>query len=407
MADRDVGERIDILFALAGARAASGDTGGASLGYRAVLELDPAHAEALHRLGSLRREDGDAGAAIRLLSRSLAVRPGHAHALNNLGGAYRDAGKPGLAYLALSAAADAMPGDARVRVNLGATLIELRRYGEAADALHEAVSLDPACDEGHHLLASALYRLHLGGAVDDAVHRARAWLAACPEAPLPRHSLAALGGEPPPPAASTDWVRTVFDRFGPSFDTHLRALSYGVPARIGEMARGGPTAGNARVLDLGCGTGLCGEHLRPLARHLAGVDLSRGMLAQAQAKGFYDWLAEGDIVTFLEDQPAGAWDLIVAADVFIYVGDLVPLLRSLSAALAAGGRFLFSIEAAGRGADEHGYELHASGRYRHAEDHVRRIVAGHGLVIDRVEDAVIRMERGAPVVGRIFVAAKP
>jgi predicted TPR repeat methyltransferase len=166
-------------------------------------------------------------------------------------------------------------------------------------------------------------------------------------------------------------------------------------------------AGGARVLDLGCGTGLCGEHLRPLARHLAGVDLSRGMLARAWAKGLYDRLVEGDIVNFLEDQPARTWDLIVAADVFIYVGDLVPLLRPLSSALGARGRFLFSIEAAGGGAAEHGYELHASGRYRHAEAHVRRIIAGHGLVVDHVEDTTVRMERGVPVTGWIFAASKP
>jgi predicted TPR repeat methyltransferase len=406
MMDGEAIDRISILFALAGARAVSGDREGSEEGYRAVLELDPAHSEALHQLGNLRREAGDVERAVRLISRSLAVRPGHPYALNNLGGALRDAGKPGHAYLALSAAVDAMPDDPRFKLNLGTVLLDLRRYRDAADVLYEAVSLDPACEEGHHLLASALYRLHLHGAADEATRRARAWLAACPDTPLARHSLAALSDGPPPAAASADWVRATFDRFGPSFDDHLNALSYGVPARIGDLVRESLRNGNARILDLGCGTGLCGKHLRSLARDLVGVDLSPGMLAQAQRKHLYDRLAERDIVSFLKDEPADAWDVMVAADVFIYVGDLGPVLRAAAPALRPGGRFLFSIEIAGD-ASGFGYELHASGRYRHTEEHVRQAAAAHGLAVHHAEAAMIRMEHGTPVSGCLFIVAKP
>lgn len=406
MVDRETIDRIDILFALASARAASGDREGGEAGYRAVLELDPAHFEALHRLGGLRREAGDVGHAVRLISRSLAVQPGHPYALNNLGGALRDIGKPGHAYLALSAAVDAKPDDPRFKINLGAILLDLRRYQDAADVLYEAVSLDPACGEGHHLLASALYRLHLHGAADEAARRARAWLATCPDTPLARHSVTALGGGPPPAAASAEWVRATFDRFGPSFDDHLNGLSYGVPARIGGLARENLRTGDARILDLGCGTGLCGEHLRPLAHDLVGVDLSPGMLVQARRKHLYDRLLERDIVSFLKDEPADAWDVMVAADVFIYVGDLAPVLRAAAPALRPGGCFLFSIEIADVGAAGCGYELHASGRYRHAEDYVRRAATGHGLTVHHAETVMIRMERGAPVSGRIFIVAK-
>ena len=89
---------------------------------------------------------------------------------------------------------------------------------------------------------------------------------------------------------------------------------------------GRPRAGRASewtCFDLGCGTGLCGLLLRPAGRDAGGVDLSPAMIEKARARGVYDRLEAGDLVEAMKKAPR-SFDLLVAADVFIYVGDLAP-----------------------------------------------------------------------------------
>lgn len=363
----------------------------------------PAHAPTLHRLGVLLRESGDPAGAVRLIGRSLAVAPGTPGALGDLGMALRDLGRPGQAYLALCAAEDGLPTDARVKLGLAGTLIDLRRYPEAADALAAVLALDGRIEEAHHLLASVLYRILAMGGRDEALARARAWTEAHPASPQARHALAALGGAPAPAQAGKDWVRLVFDRSAPTFDAHLTGLSYAVPERVAALlARHRPGAG-LDILDAGCGTGLSGALLRPSARRLVGVDLSPGMLAQARGKGVYDELVEADITAFLEGT-AAAWDLIVAADVFIYIGDAGPVFEAAGRALRPGGWLVASFED-GPAGDATGYSLHPSGRYRHSRDHVDALLASAGLRIVADEPVPVRLEMGVAIPGRIVAAS--
>ncbi|QNB00305.1 methyltransferase domain-containing protein [Massilia sp. Se16.2.3] len=75
---------------------------------------------------------------------------------------------------------------------------------------------------------------------------------------------------------------------------------------------------------MGCGTGLCGPVLRPRSRTLTGVDLSERMLARAAETGLYDSLACADLQAYL-DSCHGDVDLVMAADVLVYFGDLAAL----------------------------------------------------------------------------------
>jgi SAM-dependent methyltransferase len=84
---------------------------------------------------------------------------------------------------------------------------------------------------------------------------------------------------------------------------------------------------NNDVLDLDCGTGLFGPQLRPLARTLTVIDLLSNMLKKGEQRQLYDHLICGDIAEFLDTQ-SDAFDLAVAADVFVYIGDLMRVLRN-------------------------------------------------------------------------------
>jgi SAM-dependent methyltransferase len=77
---------------------------------------------------------------------------------------------------------------------------------------------------------------------------------------------------------------------------------------------------------------------------LEGVDLSAAMVEQARRKGVYDRLEVGDAVATLRGA-TDRFDIVIAADVVAYVGNLESLLAAVRAASVPGGRFAFSARA--------------------------------------------------------------
>lgn len=89
-----------------------------------------------------------------------------------------------------------------------------------------------------------------------------------PGDPIARHMAAALDAAEAPTRASDEYVKATFDNFAPTFDQQLvEKLGYRGPEIVGEaIATLIPSPGGTLdVLDIGCGTGLCGPILR-LAR---------------------------------------------------------------------------------------------------------------------------------------------
>jgi predicted TPR repeat methyltransferase len=147
------------------------------------------------------------------------------------------------------------------------------------------------------------------------------------------------------------------------------------------------------VLDLGCGTGLAGAAFADIARHLEGVDLSPRMIAQASARGIYDRLTVADLEnTRFEDGPP--FDLIVAADTLVYVGDLAPTLRGVRRRLKPLGLFLFTVERTEQGSD-----LGPKRRYRHSEAYIRMLAEQSGLELMALMGCSPRREAHVPVEG--------
>jgi predicted TPR repeat methyltransferase len=152
------------------------------------------------------------------------------------------------------------------------------------------------------------------------------------------------------------------------------------------------------VLDLGCGTGLSGVALRSLARQLTGIDLSPRMLARARERNLYDCLMEGDLVEVLAGQ-AASYDLVAAADVFVYIGDLEAVLASVRQALRPGGWLAFSIESLAAGE----YRLLPTGRYAHAPAYIEALARRHGFERVTEQAVTLRVEQGRPVAGQLQV----
>jgi predicted TPR repeat methyltransferase len=88
-----------------------------------------------------------------------------------------------------------------------------------------------------------------------------------------------------------------YDRWADEYDAQLeRGLRYLAPRALAEALARHHAAGDAPILDIGCGTGLTGCCLRDLGfRVIDGIDLSEPMLRKAEEKGVYRRLIEADL----------------------------------------------------------------------------------------------------------------
>jgi len=373
--------------------------------YRRVLSRDPGESNALNLLGTVLRQRGRVAEALPLIRQALALRPGAPVFLASLGAALAEAGQLLPAVEALRAALRARPDDAISLRNLGQALAALGRVGEALPPLRRAVTLLPQSPEARLALAHACRE---AGLREEAVSAARGALSlpGLPESLRTQAAflLAALGEGAVPGRAPAAYVRELFDQYAPRFAEDLEGrLGYRTPALLAALLREAGVAPDSSrgVLDLGCGTGLSGLALAPFARRLEGLDLSPRMLAEAARAGCYAALHEADLLDFLPRHPA-AFDLVAAADVLNYLGELGPALRGAAAALRPGGLLAFSVETAVAG--EEGYALGPGLRYRHAVPPLRALLAGAGLTLLAEQAVTLRQEQRRPVPGTLLLA---
>jgi predicted TPR repeat methyltransferase len=223
-----------------------------------------------------------------------------------------------------------------------------------------------------------------------------------------RLQLARLGAGDAAPRMTDAYVRRLFDQYAARYDMALiEQLGYRGPELLRRavdavMTTAGRAMRFAAVLDLGCGTGLCGAAFRTHADWLAGVDISPAMIAQATVKGLYDRLVTGELEAFLADEAAsgGKYDLVLAADVFVYLNDLAPAIASVAQVLAPAGIVAFTVE---RHAG-HGVKLLPTLRYAHAEAYVRETLGAAGLAVAHLAETPVRSEKSVPVDGLVVVA---
>jgi predicted TPR repeat methyltransferase len=311
-----------------------------------------------------------------------------------------------LAALSAEAAPASLDADAAARQAEELCLVAGECYvrglwPEAIDCYRRALAF--ASDSAEALWGVADCHVSIGEDAE-AIRWFHRYLEVEPDEPEALHMLAALGERPSPQRASDAYVAAHFDRFADSFDHQLvDELKYRVPELL--LAAVAPVVGAARgalaILDLGCGTGLCGPLFRPFARRLDGVDLSPGMLRQARARGLYDRLTEAEIGGHLQATPR-RYDVVLAADVLIYFGALAEIFGGIARVARPGGLLAFSAEAQ-PGAN---YRLMPSGRYAHARPYIRRVAAAAGWRALSLSREALRFEYAEPVSGDIWVFEK-
>jgi predicted TPR repeat methyltransferase len=272
----------------------------------------------------------------------------------------------------------------------------------AADLLAQTVELSPGYAAAWFALGEVRQQLGETGGAIVAFEQAKAI------DPEDRHGaslrLTRLGAAQG--AMPDGYVRTLFDGYALTFDTALRTgLGYRAPEHMLAAVRAArPDMTFCNALDLGCGTGLGGAAFKPFCQVLTGVDLSPAMVAQARAKNIYDRLAEREIVDFLRAEAGGGvlYDLILAADVFIYLHDIAEVFAQAARLLAPGGLIAFSVETH----DGEGVILRDTLRYAQSASHVRAALDAAGLGLVSLDAIVVRSEKGVPVPGLVVVARK-
>ena len=214
---------------------------------------------------------------------------------------------------------------------------------------------------------------------------------------MARHLLSAVSGENPDRPVD-GYVRQLFDASAATFDQELVSkLGYVIPREMVE-ALNAVSVAPWDVLDLGCGTGLVGVELAPYIKKLTGVALAPNMIERARTRGIYTELRCEDLMVTLSQE--ARYDVVTAADVFIYVGKLDEVVPAIRRVLRPGGSFAFSAEAAATAA---GYELGVMGRYAHDAGYLRRLAAGNGFEVGVLRETRIRLEHRRPVRGWLTV----
>ena len=404
---------------------------------QAALQITPGVEPARVSLGDVLVDLGETQAAIDLFRELVTTSATPAPIYVRLGMALRTLGDMGGAVEACRRAVELAPNVPEAHFHLAETLVVANRAGEAIDhvklairlpgaqVLHDAArvilgefdlsAMPGVANPGQYLaiLGSRLSELGHPGPARECFRRK---LAQDPWDTIAAHFVAALSGANPG-RPRNEYVRQLFDDCAGTFDQQLvEGLSYSVPrelvAAVVATSQASPPPWD--VLDLGCGTGLVGVEIVNQARSLKGVDLSPKMIERARERGIYSELICGDLMTALTGADgsevaitgASRYDVVLAGDVFVYVGKLDEVIPAVHRVLRPGGVLAFSIESAednpaAAGAED--YWLGPAGRYAHHADYIRNLASSSGFSLKQMQKVRLRLENRQPMMGWLVI----
>ena len=377
--------------------------------YAQALRAAPNNFSALSALGFVRLQQRRFADALPYLQAAVAQQPQHFLLWDSLFGAYYGLGRNAEALSCLDRALAIEPGNLQALANRAAVLLELDRPEEALAACDKVLAAEP---DNLRVLFNRGVALAKLNRHEESLPIFERVLAAKPDYLDARSNLDnvlyMLGRTSRTPAAN---LRRTFDRYAPTYDEHMAdKLTYRGHVHLRTLFnRLFPKAmPPMRILDLGSGTGLVGEEFKDLVRgegvrgRLDGIDLSPAMIGAAKKRGIYDNLFLAELEDHLMEEGA-SYDLVLAADTMVYLGDLSPSLRGVRKRLAPGGHYIFAVEAKGG----EGWEMTPARRFRHSLAYMRAGAARAGLEFMEHMDCVIRTDKGVPVPGFTVALRRP
>jgi predicted TPR repeat methyltransferase len=414
--------------------------------FERTLSLDPSLVQARLNLANLLMDNGELAEAAAQFGEVLASGANPSGAYTGIGHVRRIQGDHDGSLEAFRQAIAVNPALPEPHYNLGFTQLEFGDPSAALGHVREALRLKPDLAGGNALFSASLAAQgdlegalrHMRSAVERprgesecygelavmlrAACRPREALA-CYEKQLETdphnatalHFVAALRGERLE-RASELYVQTEFDSYAERFDESLIGqLGYCVPRELVSALHAATPAPATPwdVLDLGCGTGLVGVEIAAASKRLVGIDLSPRMLERARRTGVYSELVCGELMQAITAEHRGAFDIIVAGDVFIYFGDLSEVIPAVARTLRADGLFAFTVETAedaavaAEASRQEPFTLALSGRYAHREDYLRALARDTGFEVRTLRKTSLRFEHHRPVRGWLNVWSAP
>ena len=381
---------------------AKGETLEARNMFALALNVDSGNVQYILDYAQAYIELGQFDKARNLLRAALVIAPNSFFAHFRMANLYKQHGYPKKALPFYNRAIEIDPQFARAYNNRGASYHIMGIGSNARADYLKALTLDPSMTEAYLNLG------RLNDAEDDVDAAAGVYRQALEQGldrDLFTHLLASVSGIAAD-KAPLGYVRAIFADYANSFDLHyVNNLKYALPPLVGAILRDHAIeqGRNLTVIDLGCGTGLCGIELRGITEHLAGVDASAAMLDLADRRGIYHDLVEGDIESYLPIVPAVSIDALISADVLIYLGELRSLFSEAERVLRTGGLFILSIESLAEAGD---FKLQRSGRFAHTTGYVESLARSHGMEVSSAGPVDLRLELGVPVPGILYALRK-
>ena len=432
-----------------------GDPNAAIKSYTAALQINPKSAETFRNLGSAYHATGDMQMAFASFQQSIQLDTADAAVYLRLAFFYEDlssrewdnAGSHSQeCYQYYLNNVD--PEDTSVLTRLGNLLIREHKPAEAAKAFQTALQVDDTMYNIWFNLAHAQVNMKDTAGARESLTRA---LALKNDLPAAQHMLKALSSEAEELRfADTAYIRDLYNSYAASYDTHGKKLRYASPRVIREeMAKiykatgrfqgdgnelgteedeGGHscapstmgsseggcsshahvqlTAGPLDVLDLGCGTGLAGGWVKDYCKTLVGVDLSEEMIKAAKKKQLYQELKVMSINDYMRSTDR-QFDLVIAADVLSYIGDLSETIQQVPKMLKSGTHFVFTLEALPSESNApKGFRLLSNGRFGYKKSYIDDLVALNGFEVVMSRDFSPRLDYGEPVPGFMYILTK-
>jgi predicted TPR repeat methyltransferase len=372
----------------------------AEAAFRRALELKPQYPAAWNNLGKVHLTQNRLDEAVHCFQKALALHANDATLLTNLGSALLHQGKALEAANCYRQALRLRPDHAQARHNMPRVQEMLQKWQETADREEERLRQNPEDAEGFAALGD-LYYYGLGKHPQAAQCYQRV-VALCPENARVRLLADVLGGQSTLTRVPADHVGALYNSFAGQFDQYSKERGDCSPQMLKSALGPAPLEPSLDVLDLGCGTGLCGTQFRGWARTLIGVDLAVNMLAEARKRGIYDELIGGDLLAVLQHS-RGRFDLIVASDVLLFLGELGPLFEAVHEALRPGGRFAFTIDMLEGPGD---FRLMPWVHFAHSLAYVQNLAAATRMLTARVEKVLFPRDGGYEAPGYVVVLSR-
>lgn len=364
--------------------------------YQKILEKTPDHFAARFHLACILMQQENLTAAIKEFLAIEITYPFHLETQTNLANCYVKQGALNEAKTHYIKALAIHPEDIQIVFNMGVINMQQGNIDQAIQYYQRAVSINPNYFAAQNNLGVAfLAKEHRGYALQHFQEALRIQ----PHNKAVEYTVSMLAQNQRLLTAPPDYIQSLFDAYADHYDAHLlTALDYQIPTLFQNATVNFLPTKKLDILDLGCGTGLCAIPFKSHAHTLSGVDLSENMLAMARQKNIYNQLIKSDLTTFLTDKTA-AYDLILAGDVLVYIGELESILQLIQLALREKGLFVFNAEIS----VDNNYKMNQSGRFTHSKHYLDALTAKNRFKIENYQTCVTRLQNNEPVYGHLYV----